>query len=573
MNSYRDIVIIVDDNTTTLTSAKNNLSGKYDVFTAPSGEKLFLLLEKVTPAMILLDIEMPDMDGYTVLENIRKKEKTSQIPVIFLTSKIDPESEIKGLSLGAVDYITKPFSRDLLLKRVELHILFEKHKNELLKHTIDLESEVDKKSKTVLELQNTILKTVAELVECRDNVTGGHIERTQHYLSLMIDFMLEHDVYTKELGRWDINLFIISSQLHDVGKISIKDEILMKPGKLTEEEFEKMKLHTVFGLDIIRRIEKSTTENAFLEYAGIMVGNHHEKWDGSGYPNGLKGDEIPLMGRLMAIVDVYDALTNDRPYKKAFTHKEAIKIIEKGLGTHFDPQIDRVFLSHEKEFKNGLTKKDFFFIHDDRPYPSISVVDDIVGKHSGKKQGYTERMRRYLSILISALLKHRKYKEEVSSWDLDSFFLSAQLHDVGNITVSNYILNKNDKLSDDEYARVKSHTDFGLKVIRQVQEKVGKGNLLQYAEALTGSHHEKWDGSGYPNGLKGEEIPLQGRIMAIVDVYDALTTDRPHREGKTHKEAILTMRCGSGTHFDPELLNVFLDCERDIELISKTGRL
>ena len=345
----REIVIMVDDDVVNLTVARNNLIGKYDVVTAPSGKKLFALLEKVTPDLILLDIEMPDMDGYETIKILKSAGKTANIPVIFLTAKIDTGDEVIGLNLGAADYITKPFSRELLINRIDLHLLLEKQKKKLMKYNLSMESEVDKKTKTVVELQNAIMKTVAELVEYRDNVTGGHIERTQMYLRMLVDSLLENGIYTEELLTWDIDLFILSSQLHDVGKISIKDGILMKPGKLTNEEFEEMKKHTIFGVDIIRRIEENSTKNAFLQYAEVIAGSHHEKWDGTGYPYGLKGYEIPLMGRLMAIVDVYDALTNDRPYRKAFSHEAAIEIIRDGSGMHFDPLIDEIIIKHEKE--------------------------------------------------------------------------------------------------------------------------------------------------------------------------------------------------------------------------------
>jgi len=347
----RETIIMVDDDLTNLAVTRNNLAGKYNFFTVPSGAKLFQVLKKVTPDLILLDIEMPDIDGFEVIKLLKSTEATTHVPIIFLTAKMDPETEIKGLDLGAVDYITKPFSRELLIKRIDVHLLLERQKNELLNYSHNLEDEVNKKTKAVLELQNTMLKTVAELVERRDSVTGGHIERTQHYLKLLVDLLVEYGVYAEEISTWDINLFIMSSQLHDVGKISIKDDILMKPDRLTNEEFDEMKKHTVFGVDIIRSIEKNTTDNAFLLYAETLAGNHHEKWDGTGYPYGLKGSQIPLMGRLMAIIDVYDALTNDRPYKKAFSHEEAVEIIKDGFGTHFDPLIGNVFLTDEKKFK------------------------------------------------------------------------------------------------------------------------------------------------------------------------------------------------------------------------------
>jgi len=356
MENHRDLVVIVDDDITNLAVAKNALSGQYNVVTVPSGEKLFTLLDKVSPTMLVLDIEMPDMDGYSVMKILKSEEKTAQIPVLFLTAKIDPESEIRGLNLGAVDYITKPFSRELLLRRIDTHITLEKQRKELIRNNLSLQDEVEKKTRKVLELQSTILKTVAELVECRDIVTGGHIERTQHYLRMLVHFLLKSGIYAKELQSWDIELLIISSQLHDVGKISIRDGILIKQGKLTDEEFQEMKLHTLYGVDIIRRIERSASDNEFLHFAEVMAGAHHEKWNGSGYPYGLKGEEIPLQGRLMSIVDVYDALTDERPYKKAFSHAKSIEIIDKEVGMHFDPRIAGVFLAHEKDFGANLVK-------------------------------------------------------------------------------------------------------------------------------------------------------------------------------------------------------------------------
>jgi len=354
MSNGSEIIIMVDDDVTNLTVGTNSLKNKYDVFTAPSGKKLFQILERVTPDLILLDIDMPEMNGYEVIKILKSSAQTAHIPVIFLTAKIDPESEVQGLSMGAVDYITKPFSRELLVKRIDLHIIFEKQKKELLNYSRGLEGEVNRKTRLVFELQNTILKTVAELVECRDSVTGGHIERTQYYLGLLFDFLMENTVYSKELSTWNFDLFIMSSQLHDVGKIAIKDDILLKPGKLNDDEFDIMKKHVIFGVDIIRRIESNTTEKEFLKYAETFAGSHHEKWNGTGYPRGIKGADIPLQGRMMAIVDVYDALTNDRPYKRAFTHEEAMKIIRDGMGTHFDPLICEVFVSHENKFSRHV---------------------------------------------------------------------------------------------------------------------------------------------------------------------------------------------------------------------------
>jgi len=357
MANPQDVVVVVDDDIMNLTVARNSLAGKYGVATVPSGEKLFKLLEKVSPALILLDVIMPGMDGFGVIERLRSMDSTAHIPVVFLTSKIDLESEIKGLSLGAVDYITKPFSYELLAKRVGLHILSQKQKIELQQHNQSLKSEVNEKTRAVLELQGAILKTVAELVECRDNVTGEHIERTQSYLKMLVDYSIEQGIYADVLSSWDTELLVTSSQLHDVGKISIKDDILMKPGELTFDEFEEMKKHTIYGIDIIRRIERRATENEFLFFAETMAGCHHEKWNGKGYPFGLAGYDIPLQGRLMAMVDVYDAMTSERPYKSKKTHREAVEAIRAGSGEHFDPKLVSVFLEHEKDFEKRLRRE------------------------------------------------------------------------------------------------------------------------------------------------------------------------------------------------------------------------
>ncbi|MCL2124020.1 MAG: HD domain-containing protein, partial [Desulfovibrionaceae bacterium] len=204
-------------------------------------------------------------------------------------------------------------------------------------------------------LQNAVLATVADLVEFRDNPTGGHIMRTQRYLKALVGELMRDSVYKEEISEWDINFFIQSAQLHDVGKIAISDLILNKPGKLTPEEFEIMKTHVTVGVDAIERILRNTKQHAFLDHALLICGTHHEKWDGSGYPIGLKGNDIPLEGRLMAIVDVYDALISNRPYKQPFNHAEACKIIEDDAETHFDPVLVEAFRNVENEFA-GITQ-------------------------------------------------------------------------------------------------------------------------------------------------------------------------------------------------------------------------
>jgi putative two-component system response regulator len=344
MDTDLKTIILVDDDPTNLAVGSDALDEYYDVLTLNSGARLMRALERSIPDLILLDVEMPETNGYDVIKLLKGKEETRNLPVIFLTAKSDGESELEGLSLGAIDYITKPFSPPLLRKRIEVHLLVEAQKNELINFNNNLKEMVTEKTKTVVELQNAVLKTVADLVERRDDITGGHIERTQHYLKLLLDALKRSGLYEKEVSAWDVDLVTQSAQLHDVGKIAIKDNILLKPGKLTDEEFDQIKEHTVFGEKIIDKIKESTSDQAFLEYAGVLAATHHEKWDGSGYHRGLKGEQIPLLGRLMAIVDVYDALVSERPYKKAFSREEAARIISDGKGTHFDPVLVDVFL-------------------------------------------------------------------------------------------------------------------------------------------------------------------------------------------------------------------------------------
>jgi putative two-component system response regulator len=352
-------IILVDDNPSNLRAGKNVLSEKYEVYTAPSAAKLFELLADVQPSLILLDIGMPEMNGYEAIKILKSGEKTRNIPVIFLTGKTDTDNELEGLSLGAIDYITKPFMPPLLLKRIEVHLLVEAQKKtleiqqaELKNFNDNLQKMVDEKTKTVLELQDAILITVADLVESRDDITGGHIERTRRGVGLLAGVLVDHPVFGRDAAEWDLKLLLHSSQLHDVGKIAISDKVLRKPGRLDPEEFEEMKKHTTFGVEIIERIEKSTKASDFLKYAKIFAGTHHEKWDGSGYPNGLAGEDIPLQGRVMALADVYDALVSERPYKKAFSHSEAAQIIHEGRGTQFDPALTEIFITLMDDMRN-----------------------------------------------------------------------------------------------------------------------------------------------------------------------------------------------------------------------------
>jgi putative two-component system response regulator len=358
MSSEKPLVIVVDDNPANLRIGKNVIAEKYAVATAPSAEKLFVLLENNHPAMILLDVDMPETNGYEAIKILKSNPKTKDIPVIFLTGRTESGDELEGLSLGAIDYITKPFQPPLLLKRIEVHLLveaqritLEKQADELKNFNDNLQIMVEEKTENIIELQDALLKTMAEMVEYRDDITGGHIERTQRGIKILLEEIERSGLFQEEIKSWDINLLLQSCQLHDVGKISISDNILKKPGKLNDDEFEEMKKHTSFGGQIIAKIETLAKESDFLKYAKIFAVRQHEKWDGSGYPNGLKENDIPLLGRIMAVADVYDALISVRPYKKAFSHEEAVQIIIKGSGTQFDPVLVEVFSRAADQFK------------------------------------------------------------------------------------------------------------------------------------------------------------------------------------------------------------------------------
>lgn len=356
MDDSRKTIILVDDNMANLNQGKNILKSIYRVFPAPSAAKLFETLENIIPDLILLDIEMPEMNGYEAIKKLKADRRFNEIPVIFLTSLTDEKSEMEGFNLGAVDYMTKPFSAPLLQKRIANQLLIVENRKAIKDYADNLEKKVEEKTAEVQNLQDVILETVSDMVEFRDDLTGGHIARTQRYMKALIEGLISTGVYHELVSKWDMEVVLVSAQLHDVGKIHITDNILNKPAKLTPEEFELMKTHVDFGVEAIEKIIKKTKEHDFLYHALLITGTHHEKWDGSGYPKHLKGENIPLEGRIMAVADVYDALISERPYKKAFTHEEAKKILLEGSGTHFDPQIIKVFIMVENEFIKASTK-------------------------------------------------------------------------------------------------------------------------------------------------------------------------------------------------------------------------
>ncbi len=340
-----DHIVIVDDNVTNLKFAEQTLKPYYKVTLLTSAAQTMKFLSKRTPDLILLDINMPEINGYEIFSKIKSIDRLKQIPIIFLTALNDVESELKCLKLGALDFISKPFAPELMLSRIKIHL-------ELATYRKNLEFLVNEKTRTIERLQDSMVVGLAELVECRDGETGGHIKRTAKYLEILVRAMLNAGFYADILTEEYIHNIIRSAPLHDIGKIGISDNILLKQGDFDKNERDYMKQHTTLGGMALQKVIDATDGENFLYVAKDMALCHHEKWDGTGYPSGISGHSIPLCARIMAIADVYDALTSKRPYKKPFSHSKAVDIIVNSSGTHFEPCIVDVFESVSDSFNN-----------------------------------------------------------------------------------------------------------------------------------------------------------------------------------------------------------------------------
>lgn len=346
-------ILIVDDTPANIDVLAATLRDEYRVIVATRGERaLQLAAGEEQPDLILLDIMMPEMDGYETCERLKADVRTRRIPVVFVTARTDAEDEARGLALGGVDYITKPFNPDLVKARVGNHVA--------LKHYRDhLEELVEERTRELMLTRDVTIEAMGTLAEYRDPETGGHIKRTQGYVRLLAESLKDHPRFREYLDDETIELLYKSAPLHDIGKVAVADEILMKPGALSDEEFEQMKKHTILGRDAIIAAESRLGENSFLRIAREIAESHQEKWDGSGYPHGLAGDDIPIAGRLMALADVYDALISKRVYKPAFPHSKAVRLILEGRGTHFDPDVADAFEELQENFREiALTHVD-----------------------------------------------------------------------------------------------------------------------------------------------------------------------------------------------------------------------
>jgi putative two-component system response regulator len=328
-------ILIVDDNLASLKQISLQLTGQYEVSLAKSGALALEICIQRKPDLILLDIEMPDMDGFETISRIKKNPYLSRIPVIFLTASYDAETEVKGFELGARDYIRKPVGKSLLLHRIELHLRFSSYQEQM--------------ENTVRLLSDSIATSFAELIEYRDENTGGHVVRTSKYVKRLGHELLKEGRFREELDGTELEMMVRAAPLHDIGKIAISDRILLKPSQLNDEEFSIMKQHAIIGGKILDRMYARTPTQRYLQYAKVIALSHHERYDGKGYPYGLAGAAIPLCGRIMAVADVYDALMDNRIYRRGMTHTDAYRIIIEEKGSHFDPHIVDAFEAIHEE--------------------------------------------------------------------------------------------------------------------------------------------------------------------------------------------------------------------------------
>ena len=349
----RATLLVVDDTPENLALMSSLLKDEYRVKIANGGEKALRIAQgDPPPDLILLDIMMPEMDGYQVLERLKSDARTRDVPVIFLTAKAEVDDEKRGLELGAVDYITKPISPPIVLARVRTQLSLKAAADFLRDKAKYLEQEVARRTQEVMAIQDVTILALASLAETRDSDTGNHIRRTQYYVRALAEQLRNHPRFARFLTDANIERLFKSAPLHDIGKVGIPDRILLKPGHFDDQELQIMKTHATLGRDAISHAEKSLgTQVEFLSMAKEIALSHQEKWDGSGYPEGLSGDAIPISARLMAVADVYDALISRRVYKEAMTHEQAVNIIAEGRGSHFDPDVVDAFVQISDEFR------------------------------------------------------------------------------------------------------------------------------------------------------------------------------------------------------------------------------
>jgi len=345
----RPVILAVDDAPANLSLLQGLLHDEYQIKLAPSGSKALSIANAQPPDLILLDVMMPEMDGYEVCLRLKADPATRDIPVIFITAKIDVPDEERGFDVGAVDFIHKPISPPILLARIRAQLRIKQFDDALRDKNAWLQGEVQRRVGELMRIQGASVQVMVSMAEFRDEDTGRHIVRTQKYVELLGNALYEHGYYAPQLNPALIEQMTRMAPLHDIGKIAVPDGILLKPGKLDDREMMLMKNHAAHGAEILKRWAVAMEDSGGYLQVGMQIArNHHERWDGSGYPDNLAGEAIPLPARVMALADVYDALRTRRPYKEPMSHEMARDIIVKGSGSHFDPLLVEVWLEKEE---------------------------------------------------------------------------------------------------------------------------------------------------------------------------------------------------------------------------------
>jgi putative two-component system response regulator len=338
------LIVVVDDSPTILRDVSERIAGAYadliELVPLRSGREALSFCRKRTPNLILLDIEMPDMNGLEVLKELIAHEATAGIPVIMLTARHDLEAEAEAFEHGAVDFIVKPFATSTLLHRIETRLTLSQYRHHL--------------EDSLRIVEDSIIASFTGLLESRDSNTAGHARRTSRYLGIIGLRCLERDVYKNDLNLEILHMMVRAAPLHDIGKVGMPDNVLLKPGKLTDEEALVMQNHPRVGAHVLESMLQRTPDQEYLKYAVLIAEYHHEKFGGGGYPNGVSGEKIPACARIMAIADVYDALTSDRVYRPAMPHEKAVEIILEGREVHFDPVALDAFIEVEQTLKETL---------------------------------------------------------------------------------------------------------------------------------------------------------------------------------------------------------------------------
>jgi len=342
----RATILIVDDMEINREILEAMLEEDYNTEQADSGmEALNKLFDgSCKPSLVLLDIIMPGMDGFEVLQKMRENEITKKIPVIFITSADPSESEAKGLEGGAIDYIVKPVNVNIAKPRIDNQV-------ELARYRENLELIVNQKVNALVAAKEKMMNMVADFIECRDLESGEHVKRTSILTGAVAEMLLKNSCFRDELLEKDYNIMVKAAPLHDVGKIAVPDAILLKPGKLTPEEFAIMETHTTKGSNMIKRMQLEDDQDLYLRHCYDICRHHHERWDGRGYPDKIAGEDIPLSARIVSIIDVYDALVSARVYKPPFSHEDAMRMIEEDSGKKFDARIVEEVLKNADTFR------------------------------------------------------------------------------------------------------------------------------------------------------------------------------------------------------------------------------